>query len=183
MTRYVAFLRGINLGNRRLKMDQLRARLEELGLGNVVTYIASGNVVFDEDEADPAELERRIERHLQETLGYPVDTFVRELAALERIVGSEAVRSAPDGFNAHVVFLKRPVPAKAEAQIEALCSDDDRFHVLGREIVWLRRGRLTDSPIDGRQLETAADAATSTMRNLNTVRRMLEKFSGGEGGR
>lgn len=176
MTRYAAFLRGINLGNRRLKMDALRARLDELGLANVGTYIASGNVVFDEDGGDPDELERRIERHLESALGYPVDTFVRELGSLERIVASAAVASASDDFNAHAIFLKRPVTVEGEGALRALGSDDDCFHVLGREVVWLRRGRLSDSPLDGRQLESAVGAATSTMRNLNTVRRMLQAF-------
>ena len=184
MTRFAAFLRGINLGNRRVKMDELRARFEALdGLENVATFIASGNVVFDQDPAgpavDPRALERRIAAHLEAELGYDVDTFVRELEGLRRIADAEpAVDAGPD-FNAHVLFLHDPVPAEARGALRALESADDRFHPLGRELLWLRRGRLSDSTIDGRQLEVAVGASTSTMRNLNTLRRMLAKFSPG----
>jgi len=55
MTRYVAFLRGINLGKRRVKMEQLRRHFEGFGLENVATFIASGNVVFDSPRQDRAE--------------------------------------------------------------------------------------------------------------------------------
>ena len=48
MQRYIAFLRGINLGKRRLPMSQLRDLFEELGFDDVDTFIASGNIVFFE---------------------------------------------------------------------------------------------------------------------------------------
>ena len=87
MTRYVAFLRAINVGGRRVKMDHLRKLFEALGTSNVETFIASGNVIFDSEADDPRVLERKIEDHLQESLGYEVATFVRstsELAGIAR---------------------------------------------------------------------------------------------------
>ena len=139
--------------------------------------------MFDHDDADgradPRTLERRIEAYLEAELGYDVDTFVRELEDLRRIVDAAPAAEAGPDFNVHVLFLHEPVREEARAALGTLESGDDRFHPLGRELLWLRRGRLTDSPIDGRQLETALGADTSTMRNLNTVRRMLAKFSPG----
>ncbi|HYD85152.1 MAG TPA: DUF1697 domain-containing protein, partial [Opitutus sp.] len=85
MPHYVAFLAGINLGNRRLKMDALRAHFEALKFRNVATFIASGNVIFDSSARDAAKLETQIERHLAKTLGYEVATFLRtreEVAAI-----------------------------------------------------------------------------------------------------
>lgn len=66
---YVALLRGINLGNRRLKMDRLRELFEATGFRDVATFIASGNVVFENALRDPAKLEATIERHLERSLG------------------------------------------------------------------------------------------------------------------
>ena len=74
MTSYVALLRAINITGRTIKMDRLRALFAELGLANVATFIASGNVLFDADGAAEA-LETRIEAHLQDALGYEVATF------------------------------------------------------------------------------------------------------------
>jgi uncharacterized protein (DUF1697 family) len=82
---YVAFLRGINLGNRRVKMAELARLFEEMNFGAVSTFIASGNVLFESDSVDHVALERQIEGHLESALGYSVDTFVRtrdEVAAV-----------------------------------------------------------------------------------------------------
>src|SRR5262245_18012517 len=80
MPRYICFLRGMNLGRRRLKMSRLKSLIEELGFEEVTTFIASGNVIFSSDIRDVAELERRISNYLEKSLGYVVDSFVRTAA-------------------------------------------------------------------------------------------------------
>lgn len=177
MPRYVAFLRGINLGNRRLKMDQLRGHFEAFGFDNVDTFLASGNVVFDDPGDDPDRVEDRIEAHLAEALGYAADTFVRSLDRLGELTALELAGDREDGFNPHVIFLKEPGDRRMVARLSALETADDRFHVLGREVVWLRRGRLTESSVRSRDLERALGGATNTMRNLNTVERIVAKFA------
>ena len=87
MQRYIAFLRGINLGRRRLPMSRLKAHFQELGFAQVETFIASGNVLFTSPQTKRRQLEAGIARHLQKSLGYAVDTFVRsaeEVAAIAR---------------------------------------------------------------------------------------------------
>ena len=64
MPRCVAFLRSINVGSRRLAMTELKQYFEALGLANVVTFIASGNVIFETKTSDTGMLEQRIEKHL-----------------------------------------------------------------------------------------------------------------------
>ncbi len=76
MHHYVAFLRGINLGNRRLKMDELRRLFEQLKFTDVATFIASGNVLFASKSADRQKLAQTIAAHLHKSLDYPVDTFL-----------------------------------------------------------------------------------------------------------
>ncbi len=70
MPKYVAFLRAINVGGHTVKMDYLRGLFEAIGSRNVETFIASGNVIFDSKSKNAPALERRIEKHLEETLGY-----------------------------------------------------------------------------------------------------------------
>jgi uncharacterized protein (DUF1697 family) len=70
MPKYVAFLRAINVGGHTVKMDYLRHLFETLGLSNVETFIASGNVIFDSPSRNTKTLEKKIERHLLEKLGY-----------------------------------------------------------------------------------------------------------------
>lgn len=177
--RRVAFLRGINLGNRRITNDELRGHFEDAGLAGVATYLASGNVVFETDASDLRALESKIEAHLESELGYPVDTFVRSLAELAPLPGLEGVDAArADGFKPHVMFLKEPVDDGAAAALAALETPDDRFRPRGTEVLRLRRGGLSDSPISYADLERALGGASHTMRTLNTVRRLVKKFGG-----
>ena len=86
MPRYVAFLRAINVGGHTVKMDRLRVLFEDLRLKNVETFIASGNVLFDTSAKDIGALERKIEKHLEQALGYEVTTFVRAMTDLAGVV-------------------------------------------------------------------------------------------------
>jgi uncharacterized protein (DUF1697 family) len=81
--RYVAFLRAINTGNRRIKMVDLRALYEDLGYSDVDTYIASGNVVFDAPSPPPP---REPEASLAERFGFAFEVFLRSGEDLRSIV-------------------------------------------------------------------------------------------------
>jgi uncharacterized protein (DUF1697 family) len=81
--RYVALLRGINVGgNRLIKMEELRQVIEAAGLANVRTFIASGNVIFDASETDPRALAKKIERKLIAAFGHEITVVVLELSEL-----------------------------------------------------------------------------------------------------
>lgn len=178
MPTHAAFLRGINLGGRRLTNDQLRVAFERFGLDGVDTYLASGNVVFSHPGGDLGALEVELEAHLEEALGFVTDTFIRPLEELAPLTGLEILEGVKDeGFKPHVIFLKGEAGADVEEALGSLESPDDRFHVLGREVVWLRRGGISDSVIEPRHLDRAFQGATHTMRTLNTVRRLVEKFA------
>ena len=88
MTRYIAFLRAINVGGHVVKMDALRGLFESLGFSNVETFIASGNVLFETNLN--GNLEKKIESKLREALGYDVATFIRTDAELKAIANYKA---------------------------------------------------------------------------------------------
>ena len=86
MSRFIAFLRAINVGRgRTVKMHSLRTVFESLGFSSVATFIASGNVVFETTTKKSRTLERKIEKSLKEALGYEVRPFVRGAAELANI--------------------------------------------------------------------------------------------------
>lgn len=89
LTRFVALLRGINVGGHRVKMERLRQVFTDLGLRNVRSYINSGNLFFDTESADVAGLTASIERALLEALGYEVPTFLRTPEQLQSILVSD----------------------------------------------------------------------------------------------
>ena|SRR5690349_3344583 len=183
MPRYVAFLRGINVGGHTVKNDQLRAIVSALGFTDVDTFIASGNVIFSSRSDDAAAHERKISKGLQAALGYAVATFVRSLDEVRDTAGHEPFEAAPAGpdrFTTYVILLAEPVTAASRKQVLACCSDVDELAVKGREIYWRCRGSMLDSPFIKKQ---PRDLAAGTMRNRNTVVRLASKFPADSQGR
>jgi uncharacterized protein (DUF1697 family) len=87
MTSYVALLRGINVGGRKLiKMDELVRIFTSAGCRNTRTYIQSGNVIFDSASTNLTALTKKIERALEKQLGFPVTVILTQLSELETIV-------------------------------------------------------------------------------------------------
>lgn len=176
-TRYVAFLRAINVGGHTVKMDQLRKLFEEMGLANVETFIASGNVIFESDEAEPA-LERRISDHLHASLGYQAEAFLRSTSELAKIAACQPFPESEyiaNGATLHIAFLAVKPTADAKRAVMSLRSEIDDFHVDGRELYWLIRGKMSDSALKGPELSKALGAPT-TVRNSNTIRRLAAKY-------
>jgi len=178
MPRYAALLRAINVGGRVVKMDVLRGHFESLGLAPAETFIASGNVVFASRARDAAALERRIEAQLRKTLGYEVATFLRDLDELKAIAAREPFEgpAVAKAVAHYVAFLRERPDASAKKRVMALCSPNDVFHLEGRELHVISGLRFSESTFTGADLERAL-GAPATIRGMNTVRKMAEKFT------
>jgi uncharacterized protein (DUF1697 family) len=153
-------------------MDHLRALFGELGYRNVVTLIASGNVTFDATTADTAKIERKIEKHVHERLGFASQTFVRSRGELEAITQHNAF-SAETIKAAHalwIAFVKQPPSRAAVADLMALCCPTEDFHVHGREVYWLRRVTSSESKFVGSLDKILGTPVTA--RNITTVRKL-----------
>jgi uncharacterized protein (DUF1697 family) len=177
--RYVAFLRAINVGGHTVRMTELRGHFEDLGFDDVATFIASGNVIF-EAGGGGRRLETRIERHLEERLGYEVVTFVRtidELGTIPDNVPFPASEIEGDGHRLYVGFLREPPGDVAIDRVRALKSDVDALDIVGRELFWLSRVSMRDSAVTGARLEKLIDGP-ATLRNINTVNRLIAKYGG-----
>jgi uncharacterized protein (DUF1697 family) len=179
MPRHIAFLRGINVGGHRIKMDELRRLFEGLGVSDVSTFIASGNVVFQSPDEDAAKLERQIEDHLEKELGYAVATFMRSMVELEAIAALEPFGAVHPDHSMYVVFLHASPDDEGTRGLTGLRSAFDDFQVVGCEIYWLCRGKLTESPAFEGGLARAMAATPNTMRKITTLRRMVAKYAAG----
>lgn len=181
MSRCVAFLRGINLGRRRLPMAELKRHFEALGFADVATFIASGNVVFSTGARDLAKLETRIEAHLAKTLGFAVDTFLRRDDEVAAVL---AAQPFPEGVPAdggiYVSFLKRPLPAAQAKGLLACATPTDRLALMERELYWRRVGGVADADIWASPAVRALRLPTMTMRNLSSLQKLAAKFGLGQ---
>lgn len=178
MPRYVALLRAINVGGRRVKMDHLRKIFGALRFANVETFIASGNVIFDSETEDTQTLERKVEDHLRGSLGYEVATFVRTASELENISRCRSFDSSDldaGGTSLYIAFLHDPPSAEAQEKLMDFSNEVDDFRVRGREVYWLCRKKIGESSFSGALLEKAL-GMPATMRNSTTVERLAAKY-------
>jgi uncharacterized protein (DUF1697 family) len=162
-------------------MADLRRLYEDLKLSNVATFINSGNVIFDARSSDAAALERRIERRLQDALGYAVPTFNRTIDEVEAIGRFEAFPAADvqrTGSSLIVYLLMTPLDRSAGKTFDALRTSRDEFRVNGREVYWLSRGSQLETLVPEPDLRRAFGGVQVTTRNINTIRNIAAKFGG-----
>jgi len=177
MTRFVAFLRAINVGGHTVRMQDLRALFEALGLSRVETFIASGNVIFESGARDAAKLERSIEAHLRQSLGYEVATFLRtdaEVAAIARCTPFPASALA-SAKALNVAFLAEPLSDARRHLLAGFRTEVDDFHVHGRETYWLCHTTQGESTFSNARFERAL-GIRATFRGVNTVAKLAAKY-------
>jgi uncharacterized protein (DUF1697 family) len=170
VARYAAFLRRINVSGSRIKAAELCAPFEALGLGDVQSFRASGNVVFDAPRAPAA---KRIEAALETALGYDVAVFLRTGAEVRAIAAHDPFPGAKGG-KLQVAFLQDKPSKKTRDGVLALASDADRLAFGARELYWLPRGGTQESQIDMKTLGKLL--GTTTMRTQGTVEAMAAKY-------
>jgi uncharacterized protein (DUF1697 family) len=180
MERYVAFLRGMNLGKRRIKNPELVAHFEAIGLEDVATFRASGNVVF----ADPAgeaesKLQKRVEKELDERLGYEVAVFLRSAKEVSAIAGRDpfpAKAIAASKGKPQVVLLGRKPSAKAKKALGEITPEGDLMEIEGRELHWLPTVGLSETELDTKALDAALGKGTT--RTAGTIEQIASKYCG-----
>jgi uncharacterized protein (DUF1697 family) len=182
VTRYIALLRAINVGGHNVKMDHLRELFESLGFSSVETFIASGNVIFDSQAEEARTLERKIENHLRESLGYDVATFVRSASELAAIAGYRPFDPSDldaEGTSLYIAFLHASPTAEAQEKLMTFRTEVDDFVVRGQEVYWLCRKKMSESSFSGALLEKTM-GTPATMRNATTVKKLAAKYPASE---
>jgi len=174
MTKYVAFLRAINVGGHTVKMDHLSKLFEALDFSNVETFIASGNVIFETTAKNAATLEKKIREHLEKSLGYPVDTFLRTIQEIADIEKCSPFTAKGKEDSVYVAFLHETPNAAATSALMALKNKANDFAILEREIYWLRLNK--EDPLFLKNPLEKVLKLSATLRNMTTIRKMIEKY-------
>jgi uncharacterized protein (DUF1697 family) len=171
--RYVALLRGINVGGRNaVAMAELRAAFEDAGHAAVRTYIQSGNVLFD---APGRVDEDGVEAVLERRFGLPLVVVLRTARQLRAVVegAPDGFGRRPDEFHSDVVFLKAPLTSRRAMRVVELREGVDQAWP-GRGVVYFARNnaRLTASRL-GRIVGTP-EYQRMTIRSWRTTTKLLE---------
>lgn len=176
MATHAAFLRGINVGGRRVKSPDLVAAFEALGFDDVACFRASGNVVFSA-KGSASTIEKRIAEGLEEELGFDSKPFVRTAKQLRTIAAFEPfdrkLVAKSDG-KLQVSFLDRKPAKKKSEAVLAMATDQDPLVIEGTELYWLPSGGLMDSELDLRAIEN--QLGVDTRRTMGTIEQIASKF-------
>jgi len=176
MTAFLSLFRGINVGgNRPVKMTDLKALHEALGLRNVVTYIQSGNVVFTSNAADATQLQRDIEKAFAEKFGFPVRVIVRSSTELQEIIAKTPFQGQDDKETKWiaVVFLAAEPDSAAQEALLKTYSGPEEICILGKEVYIYYPDGMGHSKLTHTLLEKKLKAS-GTVRNWNTVLKLQE---------
>ncbi|MGB7067915.1 MAG: DUF1697 domain-containing protein [Pyrinomonadaceae bacterium] len=200
--RYVALLRGINVGgNTIMKMEELRKSFEALGFENVKSYINSGNLAFDLSMQKPArskgesvrssrvssphvskasagqfesQLETMIEKAIQKDFGKNIPVMVRGPKDFERILAANPFEGEYGSHKEmHVLFLKEEMPKEKQTQLVEAAPEKERFAVKGREIYCHLPMGVAESLLGKGFIEKKLKVAV-TGRNWRTVEKLAE---------
>lgn len=176
MTKYIALLRGINVGgHKKIIMSDLRILFQKLGFSDVATYIQSGNIIFHCHEPDISKLEQQIEQEIENTYGFRVPVIVLAASHLGKIIKDNPFKPFDEGDINKIfyVFLK-DVPQKAAVELfNKTKYENERFFIQG-DYIYLKclagmgKAKLTTNIFEKRL------GVEATARNHKTSLKLLQ---------
>jgi uncharacterized protein (DUF1697 family) len=181
--RYVALLRGINVGGRNMvAMTDLREACQAAGLRAVRTYIQSGNVLFESD-APRDSLEAGLEAMLERRFGVTLVVMLRSHPQLRNVVerAPDGFGTEPDTYHSDVVFLKRPLTSGQAMRVVQLRDGVDQAWP-GTGVIYF--ARLSDRRVQSRmsRIVGTPEYQLMTIRSWTTTTKLLRLLDEGRGG-
>ncbi|MGH2757726.1 MAG: DUF1697 domain-containing protein [Actinomycetota bacterium] len=177
MTKYGAFLRGINLARqRRISSAGLKSVFEDMEFEDVSTFRTSGNVIFAADRAPLASLTARIEKALAKFAGFEVVVFLRTESEVRTIARHRPFpRKLADSMGKlQVLMLSSKPTAAKQKKVLGLATDRDRLAFGVRELYWLPTAGTQGSALDLAAIEKLL--GSTTMRTKGTIEQLAAKY-------
>ena len=168
--KYAAFLRGVNVGGRIIRMADLKTCLEKAGFfSDVKTYLQSGNVTFESDNNE-AELKKQIETLLTKTFNYPAKAQVIPMDNLRKIIDSNPFSSASADYHQYVIFIENDLETKLVAEAGKQLGEEVKA---GHGVVYWKvmKGQTLKSPF-AKLLTKSKYKDFNTNRNINTLQKI-----------
>lgn len=172
MAMWAAFLRAINVGGRRITSKDLCVPFTDMGFEDVAAFRASGNVVFDAPREAESKLAARIEKELEQSLGYEVVVFLRNDKQMRALAEHRPFGNAEGRL--HVMVMGKRPSASLVKKVTPLAGKGDRLAFGERELYWLTPGNMQDA-------QTDLDAVMKligphTMRTKGTIDQIAKKW-------
>ena len=175
MPKYVALLRGINVGgNNMIKMEKLRETIASLGFEDVKSYINSGNLIFETAKTADGKLAKEIHDAIERDFGFDISVMVRSITEIKVIVAKNPFAGQFENHkDMHLFFLDAELTEDQKTQLFAQANDNEMFAIIDRHILCLLRIHILDSSVGKGFIDKKLKVAT-TARNWRTVNKILE---------
>jgi len=173
--RYIALLRGINVGGKKkIKMIDLKILFELLKFENVRTYIQSGNVIFDFDSTDTIKLADQIEHKISETYGFLVKIIIRTDYELRDLVNTNTFIKEPDIKldQLYVTFMSDIPDQNKVLLLDVKKEENERFLILSREVYLYCPNGYGTTKLNNAVFEKKLNIIATT-RNWKTITKIL----------
>jgi len=172
--KYIALIRGVNVGGKRIKMAHLKENFESMGYKNVKTYLQSGNVIFEDKSSNITEIRQNIENNINKEFEFSVNVIIRTEKELEYIITNNPFNKENMEISSlYVTFLQNVPDEEILANLDLNIEDNERFEIIGKEIyLYLPHGyartKLTNNALE-KKLKIVA-----TTRNWKTTNKLME---------
>ncbi len=177
MTKYAAFLRGINVGgNKPVKMDELKKIFKSLGFVNAKTILASGNVLFEAKHQKANILAGKIEKCLKKNFGSEINVIVRLLDELQNLIDQNpfsGINLTPDK-RFYVTFLSAEPQSKLNIPYESPDKSFRIFRVTEKDICSVLTITDQSNTIDLMGIIEKEFGKKVTTRNWNTIMKFFK---------
>ena len=171
MYTFISMLRGINVsGQKMIPMAALKSLYESLNLTNVVTYVQSGNVIFDCTEGDATQIASSIEAEITRTFGFSVPVLIRDKSCFQRLIEHNpfATQRHEDPTKLHVTFLAALPSKLLVGNLVAPISSADEFILDDKELYLFCPNGYGVTKLSNNFFERKL-SVTATTRNWKTV--------------
>jgi uncharacterized protein (DUF1697 family) len=175
MERYIAFLRGINVsGQKIIRMEALRKAFSDAGFTEVVTYIQSGNVLFNTDIRDSKQLILSLENLIEKSFGFRTNVILRKLTDIENILKTPLfARLKSDAEKKYyITFLQDEYPQDIEVPLLSKNKDVEIIFCNKKELISISHLYKGNYGFPNIFIEKLTDIPATT-RNPNTLEKVL----------
>lgn len=176
MKYYISILRGINVsGQKKIIMKDLKALYEKVGFTNVITYIQSGNVLFNADESlSEKEIIKRIEDAIVEVYQFHVPIIIRTVDELEKVVTENPYFTEENDIERlYISFLAEDPSEQALENLKKYDFPPEKYHVTGRTVYISCPNGYGNTKLSNNFFESKLKVLATT-RNWKTTNKLIE---------
>lgn len=176
MEKYISILRGINVGGqRKIPMADLKSLYEDLGFKEVITYIQSGNVIFESNKISVKVLEQMIEKKINETFNLIVPVVIRQIREMKNIltINPFVKMKGIDIDKLHITFLDEIPGQEVLININKYDYSPDKFIIKEKEVFLYCPGGYGKTKLSNNFFENKLKLKATT-RNWKTVNKLVE---------